>query len=39
VTARWLERGQVTEVVKTVSGAPGETVRVDFGAPAVAAGK
>ncbi|MBM3980839.1 MAG: TIGR03000 domain-containing protein [Planctomycetes bacterium] len=31
VTARWVERGQVVEVSKDVTGAPGEVVRVDFG--------
>lgn len=39
VTARWVERGQVVEVTKVVSGAPGDVIRVDFGAPAVATGK
>jgi uncharacterized protein (TIGR03000 family) len=34
VTARWLEGGQVVEVSKTVNGAPGEVVRVDFAGPA-----
>ncbi len=36
LTARWIERGQPVEVSKVVSGAPGETVKVDFSTPAVA---
>jgi uncharacterized protein (TIGR03000 family) len=36
VTARWVEDGRVVEVSKDVTGAPGEVVRVDFAAPAVA---
>lgn len=31
VTARWVERGQVVESSKDVTGTPGEVVRVDFG--------
>ncbi len=31
VTARWVERGQVVEVSREVTGTPGEVVRVDFG--------
>jgi uncharacterized protein (TIGR03000 family) len=31
VTARWVERGQVVEMSKEVTGTPGEVVRVDFG--------
>ena len=31
VTARWIERGQVVESSREVSGTPGEVVRVDFG--------
>ncbi len=31
VTARWVERGQVVELSKDVTGMPGEVVRVDFG--------
>jgi uncharacterized protein (TIGR03000 family) len=34
VTARWIERGQVVEMSKVVSGTPGEVVRVDFGTTA-----
>jgi uncharacterized protein (TIGR03000 family) len=30
VTARWLERGQVVESTREVTGTPGEVVRVDF---------
>ncbi|QJW94868.1 TIGR03000 domain-containing protein [Frigoriglobus tundricola] len=33
VTARWLEHGQEVEMTKTVSGAPGEVVRVIFDSP------
>jgi uncharacterized protein (TIGR03000 family) len=36
LTARWIERGQVVEMSKVVSGTPGAVVRVDFGTPAVA---
>jgi len=36
VTARWVERGQVVEVSRDVTGTAGEMVRVDFAAPAVA---
>jgi uncharacterized protein (TIGR03000 family) len=39
ITARWMENGQMYEVTKTVTGGPGEVVRVDFGIPAVAIGK
>ena len=39
VTARWVEKGQVVEVSKQVTGAAGEVVRVDFAPPVVAAGK
>src|SRR5262245_7210546 len=39
VTARWVERGQVVEVTKEVTGAPGEVVRVDFAAPVVTTGR
>lgn len=31
VTARWVERGQPVEVMREVTGTPGEVVRVDFG--------
>jgi uncharacterized protein (TIGR03000 family) len=31
VTARWVERGQVVESSREVTGTPGEVVRVDFG--------
>ncbi len=31
VTARWVERGQLVESSREVSGTPGEVVRVDFG--------
>ena len=33
VTARWMERGQVREVTRVVTGTPGEVVRVDFSTP------
>ncbi len=39
VTARWMEGGQVVEMTKAVTGAPGEVVRVDFATPVVAPGK
>jgi uncharacterized protein (TIGR03000 family) len=39
LTARWVEDGRTVEVSKTVTGAPGEVVTVDFGAAAVATGK
>lgn len=39
VTARWVERGQVVEMSKAVTGAPGEVVRVDFGTPVIMTGK
>jgi uncharacterized protein (TIGR03000 family) len=39
VTARWAEHGQVFEVTKAVTGAPGEVVRVDFGTTVIATGK
>jgi uncharacterized protein (TIGR03000 family) len=35
VTARWVERGAVRESKRTVTGTPGEVVRVDFTAPEV----
>jgi uncharacterized protein (TIGR03000 family) len=39
VTARWVENGQVVEVSKAATGAPGAVVVLDFGSPAVATGK
>jgi uncharacterized protein (TIGR03000 family) len=39
VTARWVEDGRAVEASREVSGAPGEVVRVDFGAPVAATGK
>jgi uncharacterized protein (TIGR03000 family) len=39
MTARWVERGAVVERKKTVTGKPGEVVRVDFGSPDVVVGK
>jgi uncharacterized protein (TIGR03000 family) len=38
VTARWMERGQVFEMSKAVTGTPGEVVRVDFGTTVIATG-
>lgn len=35
VTARWIERGQIVEMTKDVTGTPGEVVRIDFTAPPV----
>lgn len=39
VTARWVERGQVVEVSRSVTGVAGEVVRVDFGTPVTVTGK
>jgi len=39
VTVRWVERGQIIEMEKQVSGTPGEVVRVDFAAPVVPTGR
>ncbi|MCI0702955.1 MAG: TIGR03000 domain-containing protein [Planctomycetia bacterium] len=39
LTARWVERGEVLEVTRIVTGTPGEVVRVDFTAPVVTTGK
>ena len=39
LTARWVERGAVVERKKTVTGKPGEVVRVDFTMPDVVVGR
>jgi uncharacterized protein (TIGR03000 family) len=39
VTVRWVERGQVYEMSKDVSGTPGEVIRVIFDPPVSVIGK
>jgi uncharacterized protein (TIGR03000 family) len=39
ITARWIENGQIMEMSKSVTGVPGEVVRVDFGTPVIVTGR